>query len=148
MATKTTKKTTKTTKKAAKSKKPNFKEYSFSGKTFEYSGRIYAGRDGSGKIVRRWPMSLCLNGVFTLKGVWLTQTKKNVFLSFPNWYDENAEEWKSYVFLDEEFNEERDSFVNYLCGIVGIDGTEEDDDESEEDDGEFESTSDDDDLPF
>ena len=140
--------TKKTTKKSTKSKKPNFKEYSYSGKTFEYSGRIYAGRDGSGKIVRRWPMSLCLNGVFTLKGVWLTQTKKNVFLSFPTWYDENADEWKSYVFLDEELNKERDAFVNYLCGLVGIDAADDDDDEGEENDDEFETASDDDNLPF
>ena len=72
----------KTTKKTNKSKKPQFKEFKYSGKIFEYSGRIYSGREGSGKIQRRWPLSLCLNNVFTLKGVWLTQTKNNVFFRF------------------------------------------------------------------
>lgn len=139
-AKKTTKKTTN------KSKKPQFKEFTYSGKIFEYSGRIYSGRDGSGKIVRRWPLSLCLNNVFTLKGVWLTQTKKNVFLSFPTWYDENNEEWKSYVFLSEDLNEERDAFVNYLCGLVGIDAPE-DEDEEDGDGSEFAEAGDDD-LPF
>lgn len=136
--------TKKTTKKASKSKAPKFKEFDYTGKTFEYSGRIYAGRDGSGKIERRWPLSLTLNGVFTIKGVWLTQTKKNVFLSFPTWYSENDEEWKNYVYLDEALNKERDALVNVLCGIVGIDGNDDDGEESEEefaeDDGE--------DLPF
>lgn len=138
------KKTTKKT--SSKSKKPQFKEFKYSGKIFEYSGRIYSGRDGSGKIQRRWPLSLCLNGVFTLKGVWLTQTKKNVFLSFPTWYDENAEEWKSYVYLGEDLNEERDAFVNYLCELVGIDAPEEDDEE--DGDGSEFAEAGDDDLPF
>lgn len=138
-AKKTTKKTTN------KSKKPQLKEFKYSGKIFEYSGRIYSGREGSGKIQRRWPLSLCLNNVFTLKGVWLTQTKNNVFLSFPTWYDENNEEWKSYVFLSEDLNEERDAFVNYLCGLVGIDAPEEEDEDS--DDSEFAEAGDDD-LPF
>lgn len=135
----------KTTKKTNKSKKPQFKEFTYSGKIFEYSGRIYSGRDGSGKIQRRWPLSLCLNNVFTLKGVWLTQTKNNVFLSFPTWYDENNEEWKSYVFLSEDLNEERDAFVNYLCGLVGIDAPEEEDDDG---DGSEFAEAGDDDLPF
>lgn len=138
----------KTTKKSTnKSKKPQFKEFKYSGKIFEYSGRIYSGRDGSGNIVRRWPLGLCLNGVFTLKGVWLTQTKKNVFLSFPTWYDENNEDWKSYVFLDEGLNEERDKFVSYLCGIVGIDAPEEEEAEEDGDGSEFAEAGDDD-LPF
>lgn len=137
----------KTTKKTNKSKKPQFKEFKYSGKIFEYSGRIYSGREGSGKIQRRWPLSLCLNNVFTLKGVWLTQTKNNVFLSFPTWYDENNEEWKSYVFLAEDLNEERDAFVNYLCGLVGIDAPEDEDEEDGGDDSEFAEAGDDD-LPF
>lgn len=137
------KKTTKKT--SSKSKKPQFKEFKYSGKIFEYSGRIYSGRDGSGKIQRRWPLSLCLNNVFTLKGVWLTQTKNNVFLSFPTWYDENAEEWKNYVYLSEDLNEERDAFVSYLCGLVGIDAPEEEEDDG--DDSEFAEAGDDD-LPF
>lgn len=113
-----------------KSKKPQFKEYAYSGKTFEYSGRIYSGRDGSGKIVRRWPLSMTFNGVFTLKGVWLTQTKNNVFLSYPTWFDETAKEWKDYVFVDAELKKEMDGLINELCKLVGIDGN--DDDEIEE----------------
>ena len=138
------KKTTKKT--SSKSKKPQFKEFKYSGKIFEYSGRIYSGREGSGKIQRRWPLSLCLNNVFTLKGVWLTQTKNNVFLSFPTWYDENNEEWKSYVFLSEDLNKERDAFVAHLCELVGIDAPEEEDEE--DGDGSEFAEAGDDDLPF
>ena len=64
-------------------KKANFKEFNYSGKVFEYSGRVYPSKEGTGKIVRSWGMSLTLNDCFTLKGVRLVETESNVFLTYP-----------------------------------------------------------------
>lgn len=101
-----------------KTSKNEFKEFSFSGKNFEYSGRIYPSREGSGKVLRSWGMYLCLNGVFTLSGVRLTETKSNIFLSYPSY--QSGDDYKSYVFIDDDGKEDIDRLVEYLCKLVGV----------------------------
>ena len=120
----------KTAKKSGSKKEVNFKEFKVTGKTFEYTGRIYQGNKGSGNTKRYWGMSLTLNGVITIKGVKLVETKKdNVFLSWPSY--ENKGEWYDYIFVDKELNEELDKVVLALMKLVGIDDG--DDDEIAED---------------
>ena len=114
--------------KKEESKKVSFKEFKFTGKTFEYTGRVYPSKEGSGKVNRKWGLTLCLNGVFTLKGCQLVETDSNVFITYPQYFvkgkTDNDGTWNSYVYVDKELNEELDAFVSYLMKVVGIDGEE------------------------
>lgn len=118
-------------KKAAKkeeAKKSSFKEFKFTGKTFEYTGRVFPSKEGSGKVKRKWGLTLCLNGVFSLKGCQLVETDSNVFITYPQYFvkgkTDNDGTWNSYVYVDKELNDELDAFVNYLMAVVGIDGND------------------------
>lgn len=117
----------KTGKKEAE-KKVNFKEFKYTGKTFEYTGRVFPSKEGIGKVKRKWGLTICLNGVFSLKGCQLVETESNVFITYPQYYVEsktkNDGTWNSYVYVDKELNEELDAFVNYLMTVVGIAGEE------------------------
>lgn len=115
----------KTKKKEAPKKGANYKEFKVTGKTFEYTGRIYQGNKGSGNTKRYWGLSLTLNGVITIKGVKLVETKKdNIFLSWPSY--ENKGEWYDYIFVDKELNEELDKVVLALMKLVGIEDGDDD----------------------
>lgn len=114
----------KTTKKETK-KEVAFKEFKVSGKTFEYTGRIYPGNNGSGNTKRYWGLSLTLNGVITIKGVKLVETKNdNIFLSWPSY--ENKGTWYDYIFVDKELNDELDKVVLALMKLVGIEDGDDD----------------------
>lgn len=106
-------------------KKANFKEFKYSGKVFEYSGRVYPSKEGTGKIVRSWGMSLTLNDCFTLKGVRLVETESNVFLTYPQY--KSDDKYNSYVFISEELNGEIDKLVEHLMKLLGIDDSGADD---------------------
>lgn len=109
-------------------KKVSFKEFKFTGKTFEYTGRIFPSKEGSGKVKRKWGLTICLNGVFSLKGCQLVETDSNVFITYPQYFvkgkTDNDGTWNSYIYVDKELNEELDAFVSYLMTVVGIDGEE------------------------
>lgn len=111
----------KTTEKAEE-KKVNYKEFKYTGKVFEYTGRIFPGRDGSGKIRRRWGLTLTLNGVLDIKGCTLTETDSNVFISWPQYHNETKKEWVSYIYVNKDLNDELDGLVNELMKVVGISG--------------------------
>ena len=104
-------------------KKVNYKEFKYSGATFEWSGRIFPGKEGHGKIKKRWGLTLSLNGVLDIKGCYLTETESNVFISWPQYATgENKDKWNSYIYVSKDLNEEIDALVNVLMGVVGIDG--------------------------
>lgn len=109
-------------------KKLSFKEFKFTGKTFEYTGRIFPSKEGSGKVKRKWGLTICLNGVFSLKGCQLVETDSNVFITYPQYFVKGKTDsdgtWNSYVYVDKELNDELDAFVSYLMTVVGIDGEE------------------------
>lgn len=110
----------KTKKSASKkeTKKVDFKEFKYTGKVFEYSGRIYPSKEGKGKVLRTWGLQLVLNGVFTLKGVYLLETESTVFLKYPQY--QKDKEYVSYVFIDKELNKEIDGLIAVLMNVVGI----------------------------
>ena len=114
--------------KKEEAKKSSFKEFKFTGKTFEYTGRVFPSKEGGGKVKRRWGLTLCLNGVFSLNGCQLVETDSNVFITYPQYFvkgkTDNDGAWNSYVYIDKELNEELDAFVNYLMAVVGIDGND------------------------
>lgn len=106
-------------------KKVNYKEFKYSGKTFEWSGRIFPGKEGRGKIRRKWGLTLSLNGVLDIKGCYLVETDSNVFLTYPQYStgdNTKDQKWNSYIYVSKDLNEEIDALVNVLMGVVGIDG--------------------------
>ena len=88
-----------------------FVEFDLKSESFDFSGRVYPGEKK--KNVRRSYMSLCLNGVFTISGCWLVETKDNTFISFPQYLSKD-DEYKSYVFIDEEMREEMDNLAQLI----------------------------------
>ena len=94
-------------------------EYKVTGDVFEYSGRIYPGREGNGKVKREWGISLALNGVLTIKGVWLKQTESGkVFLTFPQY--KASDGYKSYIFTDKSLNADMTKVVKEMCKRLKI----------------------------
>ena len=111
----------KASKKSASKKettKVSYKVFKYTGKVFEYSGRIYPSKEGKGKVLRTWGLQLVLNGVFTLKGVYLVETESTVFLKYPQY--QKDKEYVSYVFIDKELNKEIDGLIAVLMNVVGI----------------------------
>lgn len=106
-------------------KKVNYKEFKYSGATFEWSGRVFPGKEGHGKIKKRWGLTLSLNGVLDIKGCYLVETDSSVFLSYPQYSTGDGtkdQKWNSYIYISKELNEEIDALVSVLMGVVGIDG--------------------------
>ena len=103
-------------------KKANFKEFEYSGKTFEYTGRVFPSREGSGKVKRTWGLTITLNGLIDIKGCKLVETESNVFITYPQYVtgEKGKEEWKSYIYVGKDLNEEIDALVNELMKVVGI----------------------------
>lgn len=94
-------------------------EFKVSGETFEYSGRIYPGRDGNGKVKREWGVSLTLNGLLTIKGVWLKQTDSGkVFLTYPQYKSKDS--YNSYIFVDKKLNDDLTKLVKEMCKKLKI----------------------------
>lgn len=102
-------------KKETKNEEKNFREFKFSGKVFEYTGRVYKKTEGKGKVISRAGVQLCLNGVFTLKGIHLVETEENYFLTFPQY--KSGDDWKSYVYIpqdNKEFAQELDDLTDII----------------------------------
>lgn len=94
-------------------------EFNVSGETFEYSGRIYPGREGNGKVKREWGVSLTLNGLLTIKGVWLKQTDSGkVFLTYPQYKSKDS--YNSYIFVDKKLNDDMTKLVKEMCKKLKI----------------------------
>ena len=104
--------------------KVSFKEFKYSGKTFEYTGRVFPSREGSGKVKRTWGLTITLNGLIDIKGCKLVETESNVFITYPQYVtgEKGKEEWKSYIYVNKDLNEEIDALVNELMKVVGIAG--------------------------
>lgn len=93
-----------------------FKEFNFKGETFDVSGRLHAKTEGKGKILSRSYLSLCFNGMITVNGCWLIETEDSAFITWPQ-YKGKDDKYKSYIFVDEKFNEELDNLVLLLVDL-------------------------------
>lgn len=94
-----------------------FKEFTMEGDTFSYTGRIYPKKEGSGKVVSKSLVNLTLNGVITLKGLYLVETSDKYFLTFPQY--KSKDEYKSYVFVDRDFSDgEFDKLVDVIAAYI------------------------------
>ena len=90
---------------AKKEDKAKFEEFKYTGKVFEYSGRIYEGTEGKGKVKSRSFMSLTLNDAITISGCYFVVLDDgSSFITYPQY--KKGEEYKSYIFTDQELKEE------------------------------------------
>lgn len=103
-------------KKKNSTKQADFKEFSFKGQHFEYSGRIYPDRQREAGKLTITPISLCLDGVFTVKGCSLYETKDNVWIGGPQF--KSGDEYKDYLYLDKELNEDMDNLAGAISELI------------------------------
>lgn len=104
-------------KKTEEKKTAEFKEFSMEGKTFSYTGRIYPKKEGTGKVVSKSLVNITLNGVITIKGIYLVETEDKYFLTFPQY--KSKEEYKSYIFADRDFSDgELDKLVDIIASYI------------------------------
>ncbi len=104
---------------AAKKKadsKGEFKEFELKGESFDYSGRIYPDRKREAGKLTITPMSLCLNGVFTVKGCSFYETKDNMWVGGPQF--KQGDEYKDYLYLDKELNKDLDALAECICEAI------------------------------
>lgn len=93
-----------------------FIEFELKGQNFDYSGRLYpASKREAGKL-SIVPMSLCLNGVFTVKGCSFYETSKNVWVGGPQY--QSGKEYKDYLYIDKECNEDMDNLAAYISELL------------------------------
>lgn len=90
-----------------------FMEFSFSGSKFSYSGRLYPDKKREAGKLTIVPMSLCLNGVFTVKGCSYYETSKSCWIGGPQ-YKAGDNEYKDYLYIDKEMNEDMDNLASML----------------------------------
>lgn len=102
--------------KKSNSSKEGFVEFEMKGKNFDYSGRLYpANKREAGKL-SIVPMSLCLNGVFTVKGCSFYETSKNVWVGGPQY--QSGKEYKDFLYMDKEMNEDMDNLAAYISELL------------------------------
>lgn len=98
--------------KKAQSKTNGFKEFDFKGKSFDYSGRLYPENKRTAGKLTITPMTLCLNGVITIKGCSFMETKDNMWVAGPSY--KSGDEYKDYLYIDKELNEDMDALANVI----------------------------------
>lgn len=99
---------------ARQKKEAEFIEFNVEGKEFKYSGRLYPQSKKDTAKCTITPMTLCLNGLITIKGCKLFQTDKSAWVQFPQYSYGEKNEWKDYVFVDKGLNKDMDALVYEL----------------------------------
>lgn len=84
-------------------KEAAYKEFKYDGKEFQYTGRLYPDNKKETKKCEIIPLSLCLNGVITIKGMKLWRSDKNSWITGPSY--QSGDEYKDYLYIDKDFNE-------------------------------------------
>ena len=88
-------------------------EFEFEGKEFSYSGRLYPDNAKETKKCTIIPLSLCLNKVFTIKGMKLWRSDKNSWLTGPSY--QSGDDYKDYLYIDKDFSDhELDNLIAHL----------------------------------
>lgn len=100
--------------KGNKKEKKDYKEFEFPGKEFKYSGRVYPDSTKTAGKVDITNMSLCLNGVITIKYCKLMQSDNSTWISFPQYKDKN-DDYQDYFFIEKEFSKEE---LSVLAEII------------------------------
>ena len=93
-----------------------FKEFEFVGRSFTYSGRIYTDKKREAGKLTIYPMSLCLNGLITIKGCSYYETENNCWIGGPQY--KVGDEYKDYLYIDKENNADMDALAEKLSGLI------------------------------
>jgi len=104
----------KKTKGASASK--GFKEFEVRGMNFHYSGRIYPDNKREAGKLTIYPMSLCINGLITIKGCSYYETENNCWVGGPQF--KAGDDYKDYLYIDKSNNEDMDALAESLSELV------------------------------
>lgn len=94
----------------------NYKEFELKGNSFVYSGRLYPENKREAGKLTITPMSLTLNGVFTIKGCSFMETKHNMWVSGPSY--KSGDDYKDYLYIDKELNEDMEALANVISEVL------------------------------
>ena len=98
--------------KKTKASTNGYKEYEMKGDTFDYSGRIYTDKQREAGKLTITPISLCINGVLTIKGCSFYETDKNMWIGGPQY--KSGDEYKDFLYIDKELNDEMDALAEAI----------------------------------
>lgn len=106
---------------AAKKKTSNqatnsYKEFESKGHFFTYSGRIYVDRKREAGKLTIYPITLCLNGVITIKGCNFYETSNNMWVGGPQY--KQGDEYKDYLYIDKEINDDMDALAEAIEKVI------------------------------
>ena len=104
------------TKKNSTSESNGFKEFEVKGKNFNYSGRIYPDNKREAGKLTIYPMSLCINGLITIKGCSYYETSNNCWVGGPQYKGKDG--YNDYLYIDKSNNEDMDSLATALSELV------------------------------
>lgn len=99
-------------KKTTKASTNGYKEYEMKGDSFDYSGRIYTDKQREAGKLTITPISLCINGVLTIKGCSFYETDKNMWIGGPQY--KSGDEYKDFLYIDKELNDEMDDLAEAI----------------------------------
>lgn len=94
----------------------SFKEFELKGKSFTYSGRIYSDRKREAGKLTIYPITLCLNGVITVKGCSFYETENNMWIGGPQY--KQGDEYKDYLYIDKEINDDMDALAEAIEKVI------------------------------
>lgn len=94
----------------------SYKEFEFKGKYFTYSGRIYVDNKREAGKLTIYPLSLCLNGLITIKGCSYYETTDNMWIGGPQF--KSGDEYKDYLYIDKEMNPEMNDLAEIISNEI------------------------------
>lgn len=97
-------------------KKDNFAEFDLKGKNFNYSGRVYPESKREAGKLTIYPMSLCINGLITIKGCSFYVTKDNMWVGGPQF--KSGDDYKDFLFIDKENNADMDALAEAINKVI------------------------------
>ena len=103
-------------KKNSTSKSKGFKEFDVKGMNFTYSGRIYTDKKREAGKLTIYPISLCINGLITIKGCSYYETSNNCWVSGPQY--KSGDDYKDYLYIDKSNNDDMDKLAEVISGII------------------------------
>lgn len=98
--------------KKTKASTNGYKEFEMKGDSFDYSGRIYTDKQREAGKLTITPITLCINGVFTVKGCSFYETDKNMWVGGPQY--KSGDEYKDFLYIDKELNDEMDALAEAI----------------------------------
>ena len=101
---------------AKRTKENNFIEFNMKGKEFDYSGRIFADSKREAGKLTIYPMSLCINGLLTIKGCSYYETSKNCWIGGPQF--KSGDDYKDFLYIDKALNPDMDRLAEEIGKLV------------------------------